>query len=517
MADVYSQTFEMRRSAAAAFPAQFAAMLKQWLRDRWPRDHAGLDVERTETFKSEDGSIFRWEPYRPAGGYFADFVLRHNDRNAPDVSWSTRVTLIQTNTITVHVRISNTCTDLRDPRFHTTRPRLALLLAQAGGCFCDGQLMDMRPTRLDAQAVQDLAAYVVLDPDRPHPVLVLTPRQDGTFVEDPEKVAEEFASLGQLAVAAEPAATFALTEEVGRRELSCFHGALRVYLPGFTRASDPLKHPLLLPRALSDRTTRLALGRALARYTPKRYCDDPMINTIRDERAVSYQNEIAAQLSAMRIAASDSVDLSVWRELAEDLEKKNTALIQENSDLRERARTAEATANSLKYQLARRTAGAEVEDESDADSGLSAQSVEDAVELAAEYYPDELIILESAFESARDSDFMRPNDALRALQAMATIARKFKEEGPGTPLDKAFEDHGQDYRGGVAKSTSKKQGQQYEFMHEGQLVSCREHLCFGVKQDPKKCLRIYFSSSRLSEGKFIVGHVGRHFDTKRTS
>lgn len=515
MADVYAQTLEMRRAANDAFPAQFARMLKMWLRDRWPSDRGELDIDRADTFKAADGSIFRWEPYRSANGYFADFILRHADRNSPEVSWSTRITLFQSHTTTVHIRISNTGESQRDPRFHTTRPRLALLMAKVGGCFSDGQLLDLNPAPLNAQALQDLAAYVLLDPERLHPVIVLTPRQDGSFVEEPARLAEEFASLGVFVHAADPGATFALTEEVGRRELSCFYGALRVYLPGFARNSDPLRHPLLLPRVLSDKNARLALAKALARFTVKRYREAPIHNTIRDERAVAYQNQIGTQMEALRAAANTSTDPEVWHALAEEFEKENASLLNEVADLRDEAKQADAKIAALRFQLSNRAADTAIEE--DDDPGMSAQSIEDAVELAAEYYVDELDVLASAHESARESDFMRPNDVLAALRAMAEVARKVRQDGRGAPLDVAFRELGMDYRGGIARSTSKKQRQQYQFLHEGQLVQCEEHLCFGVKQDPKKCLRIYFSSSKLSEGKFIVGHVGRHLDTKRTS
>jgi hypothetical protein len=39
----------------------------------------------------------------------------------------------------------------------------------------------------------------------------------------------------------------------------------------------------------------------------------------------------------------------------------------------------------------------------------------------------------------------------------------------------------------------------------------------GSSYDPRRCLRIYFTSRALLEARFVIGHVGRHFDVLTTS
>lgn len=39
-----------------------------------------------------------------------------------------------------------------------------------------------------------------------------------------------------------------------------------------------------------------------------------------------------------------------------------------------------------------------------------------------------------------------------------------------------------------------------------------EHIALGQTYDPRRCLRIYFSSRVPSETRSIVAHMGRHFE-----
>lgn len=201
MADVYAQAIEIRRGAGDAFPAHFVQILKEWMSDRWPQDHAGLDPEQAQTFRARDGSIFRWEPFRRDNHYFADFILRHPDRTSPDSSWSTRVTVSHADSTIVYIRIANSSEDSSRAATLTSRPRLALHLADRFGCICDGHPLTTRPRALRRQEITDLATYVLLDPDRRYPVILLTPRADGSYVDDPKVLARHFASLGMFACA----------------------------------------------------------------------------------------------------------------------------------------------------------------------------------------------------------------------------------------------------------------------------------------------------------------------------
>ena len=100
---------------------------------------------------------------------------------------------------------------------------------------------------------------------------------------------------------------------------------------------------------------------------------------------------------------------------------------------------------------------------------------------------------------------------------MATVARRRQEGTLGTSLKEGFRDLGIEYRGGISPTTSEKHRQQYEVRAQGQTFDCHEHIVLGNSYDPKYCLRVYFTSRAPMEPRFVIGHVGRHFDVKSTT
>lgn len=102
---------------------------------------------------------------------------------------------------------------------------------------------------------------------------------------------------------------------------------------------------------------------------------------------------------------------------------------------------------------------------------------------------------------------------MRAVfEAMARVSRRRQEGVLGTSLREAFGDLGVDYRGAIAKSTPSRLREQYRFTYGNELVAAEEHIALGNTYDPRRCLRIYFSSRVPSDTRFVIGHVGRHFE-----
>lgn len=142
----------------------------------------------------------------------------------------------------------------------------------------------------------------------------------------------------------------------------------------------------------------------------------------------------------------------------------------------------------------------------------------DVVRRASEAHQEHLLVLDSAVDAARDSPYEDPEQVAVVLDAMARIARKRADGSLGTSLVDAFRDLGIDYRGGIAKSTSKRMREQYLFAGaDGDVFDCVEHIAMGSSYDPRFCLRIYFTSRVPVESRFVIGHVGRHFDVKTTT
>ena len=126
-------------------------------------------------------------------------------------------------------------------------------------------------------------------------------------------------------------------------------------------------------------------------------------------------------------------------------------------------------------------------------------------------------MLESTRDSAIASPYEDPERLRAVLEAMANIARRRRDGRLGTSLREAFADVGIDYRGAIARSTSARLREQYRFRHGEETIEAEEHIVLGNTYDPRRCLRIYFSSRLVSDPRFIVAHVGRHFEVRSST
>ena len=512
--DVYAVNLVARSRRSDSATEAFQQALRDWIGERWPD---GLDWFRADTPRAVDagaGTIFRWEPYTAGDRTLIDFVWRHPHDQNPEIDWWTRVAYFREGTTQlVVIKVANSGPELDYVgNLLTTRPRLVLHLLEhfelsdGDECFSDKALT------VDESTVQDFVQYYLCAPERRSPLVIVSPGQDGCYKLAPGAAAPQFATLASCYVLATPAASFALTRALQHKELSCFNGAIRAYMPGFSRSSNPYDHPLILPERVVAGSRRLA--NVLARATLRRFRDDPRVGDLRDERAVALnegQEKLLSTLEGLRATAGSA---ETWRSLAEDLDQQGLRLRSELDATREQLRYSEDKARALEYALqqSRLADGEELAEEPQ----VLCETPEEAVELAANMYEDELVVLASSFESARNSPFRRPKDIFAALKSIAELKRQ-QRKGLGRSLREVFAALGQDYRLGVSESTNKKLRGQFKFARDGQQVSCEEHLCIGKgTYDPGTCARIYFRFGP-PEDHAVVGHVGRHLDVMTTS
>jgi hypothetical protein len=162
-------------------------------------------------------------------------------------------------------------------------------------------------------------------------------------------------------------------------------------------------------------------------------------------------------------------------------------------------------------------AAVDASDDEVADEGDTVTLV-DVLQQAAVTHADALLILEPAERSAAESPYEDPERVAVILQAMAIVARRRQEGALGMSLKEAFRELGIDYRGGVSSTTSHRNLQQYLVTGpQGQRYECEEHIVLGATYDPRRCLRIYFTSRAPVEPRFVIGHVGRHFRVTSTT
>ncbi|HXJ84583.1 MAG TPA: hypothetical protein VMS64_38570, partial [Candidatus Methylomirabilis sp.] len=466
------------------------------------------------SLRTRDGAIFRWEPFVEKGRTFIDFTWRHADATDPSVSWVTSATLLGLpSRLSVTLRVSNTVVPAPGvPPKLTSRPRLLLeLLRHFQVRGAEGEL-GVGCHALNEQDLPSFVRYELFDHDRTYPVLVLTPSEDGHFIVEPEQLGREFVSLAKLYLVATPAATFALTDELRRRELSVFRGAARVYGAGFTQQADPYKHPLLFPSRLANAETRRSLAEVLAVGTVRLFRLDPAIPLLRDERAVIIDQKRAYALDTM--ARSSKADLQDWQAMAQEYADENAELRQRVKDLVAQVGDLDNKIAALRYALSQRAPEASAEPAHEV--SFTPQSVLEVVETARELYEGQIVFLPTALDSAASSPYQRLEELARVLGLLAGVSDRLRCGPLGRSMKEECTALGIDYRAGISRNTSKKLREQFRFRHDGETYLCEEHIALGGgTYAPEDCLRIYFCSAA---GKGItIGHVGRHLDTDRTS
>jgi hypothetical protein len=431
----------------------------------------------------------------------------------------------------------------------------------------------------------DVAAFVsqqLLADGRTTPYAVLAPLEAGGYVIPPEELAEELLGIAQLHVFEKHQHTFKFSDTLGDRRLSCYWGALRVYMPGFSCADRPEDHPLLVSDRLVDPIMRADMIGRISRNARFRYPMPPGVDKLRAPRipvaappaapaSVSARAEstieTGAPESALPIASGADAPAAADTARAlplpsampaemtaqllglggriEELTESMTKLVEANtvlSDEIQRLRTTTAvravntnalerrmsslvqtlqrylvnTASQLRIDEGDTTArGENAEDDVREEDSLSLVEV---LRQAGSAHPDALLVLEAAERSALESPFEDLDRVAVILDAVAQVARRRQSGTLGASLRDAFRELGVDYRGGISAATSKKHRQQYDLPGPGgQIYTCEEHIALGESYDPRHCLRIYFTSRAAREPRFVIGHVGRHFDVLTTT
>lgn len=136
--------------------------------------------------------------------------------------------------------------------------------------------------------------------------------------------------------------------------------------------------------------------------------------------------------------------------------------------------------------------------------------LEDCLTILAALYPDRLVVLESAMNSAAKSGrFRRGRQAFHLLH---TLVRDYWEGLAGGGSDTSLKGlFGNGYSAKEAETLSTAGRQRRTFVYKGQLVLMERHLKIGVKDSLSETFRAHFEWF-ADEQKIVIGHCGGHLD-----
>lgn len=403
-----------------------------------------------------------------------------------------------------------------------TRPALINYLARNAE-FSAGTV-GLKPRNL-SNADEDYRAlsYEIEKTDRIYP-LVLASCFEGKPLVDPEYLQQQLFGLAQVIYIDESSDSWKMAEICGRN-YSAWGGAVNIIFP-------PVKHKdfcytaLLRREELEDLQSqeRNLFYEILARVThstnwaKRRQHFSP--SDVRAKRQKDYLLFLREQIEQGQDNQETLEQLlaDADRELKEHKETSDKLLEVADKEREE----AVNEANKLRYGAAPKAA--------DEQQRLNAGNIAailsfygkqksntpvQCLEFAEQVLADKIIVLDSAKKSAEEAaDYQNPHSLLEALYKL------------GNEFLPAYLKNG-DVKAifGTSIYAAKESGQtmdnlrykkQRTFSYNGKEITMWKHLGWGVADNTREGLRLYFEVDRENE-KIVIGHCGAHLDTIKTS
>jgi hypothetical protein len=280
----------------------------------------------------------------------------HPDEVVPGRVWTTEVVIGVNGASPVELCLRLFVDAAQEPR--DVEPAVPGCLRLLPGRLCVGPYhAESRPWYLSDKDDVRLLIDSLVDEERRLPIVALSETEEtGRFGLDAIKLARALQGLAHVVAIPAPL-TYVLTEEFGRR-LSCYRGAARLFLPGFSPDSDPYAHRLILAERLASpneasreqawlrrECAALSLRRQRLRRDPLDFTTVRRLSLEQHADAMAFGADLAAQLASERERI-----LGLSRDLEERIALEQEA-IAENELLRERAEAAERDTRSAVARL----------------------------------------------------------------------------------------------------------------------------------------------------------------------
>lgn len=136
-------------------------------------------------------------------------------------------------------------------------------------------------------------------------------------------------------------------------------------------------------------------------------------------------------------------------------------------------------------------------------------SLTDILDVIALIFPDRLLMLDSAFESAEESaSFQHADQAFDLLWRLATKYWAEIQTGGDSEARKIF---GKAYASNEKSTLSKAGRERRTFVYKGQRILMDKHLKIGTADNSSDTLRIHFEWI-AEQKRILIGHCGKHLD-----
>lgn len=137
-------------------------------------------------------------------------------------------------------------------------------------------------------------------------------------------------------------------------------------------------------------------------------------------------------------------------------------------------------------------------------------TVEECLAYVEAFRPDRVTILDSAWESARESaSFLMGRRLLSLLMRLVTEAVDQRAQGGDRRLASVFSTREYSPRETQETLAARDYAKRRTFRYMGEALLMEQHLRIGNSRDRGRCLRIYFDFAK-KDGRVLIGWCGRH-------
>jgi hypothetical protein len=372
--------------------------------------------------------------------------------------------------------------------------------------------------------------YEIEHAERSYPLVELSSDGGGKCPVSVERLRSILVGLAQVIEIPVSANTFKIEEIIGRK-YSTFGGAINIIFPfKKTDAGGFCKTIRLFPNMIqeiidSGKSVESEILAIITHQTNVPYSWRHIsMNFVR-------QAVLRAKLKRAARAAHSSEEFAAYEALldeAEDsLDKKDEEIrtLQEaNEILLANLEEAQAKTDALTYALSGSVGRAEIESDAakealaplrDTIQAISEgkPSLEQVLRLAAVLFSDRIVVLDSAIESAKESDRGGFLHGVRALELLVKLSTAYWSSlVTGTGDHQAKNVFGKNVFAAKEAETLSNQGRRRRtFDVYGKSALMEKHLKIGVKNSSAETLRIHFDWLGPQQ-KIVIGHCGKHLD-----
>ncbi len=373
--------------------------------------------------------------------------------------------------------------------------------------------------------------WTVRDPDRRHPLVLVSPRERGGYCVDPNRLNDLLVGIADVVLIPESTDTFAIADAIGS-QLCAYHGAVNILWPVVNRVTGSFVPSTRLltadlenvsaqgkrpePDILALIGHRTNAANARAHISPER------VQTLSLRAALTKAGEAKTVEDADLASLYKQVDED---QRAEICDLKSTLEIEErernaaDSQVKELDNTVKALQGQL--QRAGSTTSLSTSELSDEDRNAIVQAMadnaalHDCLEAIGRLYRGRVVILDSALASARKANkFNAPRKAFDLLSRLCSEYYNAMITGKGTNAARQiFGKNAFSPKESETVEGNRRAVKLRTFTYKDEDTPMMAHLKIGVKPSVAETFRCHFlwdSDDRV----IVIGHCGKHLDHK---